>query len=458
LKVLLISEDTDIHEFIKRILKIKFPKLEVVSVLTVEESMTAAASDGPFAVFILDSDLKQVDPNALGLNLIEFTGERPIIFIGTESIFNDRITEGLFNSHELNDKAFKPFDREDFVKEIIQKMENGLAWILEQQREQSVEEINPDEYIPMKIKAFFLYQAFPYDVYIAITQKSYMKIINANTPYPHSLLTTYARKNIKFLHIKKDEQLQYLENETKKCLKQLKSIEAHDKDIYLALLRGITIMQQYMLALGVTASVHALVETISDCIVAHFKAVGKLSFILKNYPNFYEGVASKSLLTAFIAESLAWKIGWESNTTKKKLAICSLLQDITLSEDSLSKINSQSSEHFKGLSPEMQEAYNNHPISAADYSKQFTQYSDIDYIIESHHELPNRKGFPNRPAATKLTQICAVFNIAQYVAAAIDGEQITDNFLSKIHKSMSRDFNIGVFKEVMKVLKDNLHL
>ena len=102
------------------------------------------------------------------------------------------------------------------------------------------------------------------------------------------------------------------------------------------------------------------------------------------------------------------------------------------------------------------QAFFNHPNEAAKLSKQFSSYSDIDYIVESQHELPNRKGFPNRPSSSKLTQICAVFNTSQYVAAEIDGESPNNNHYAKIIKTMSKDFATGTFKETLNLLKNSL--
>ena len=132
------------------------------------------------------------------------------------------------------------------------------------------------------------------------------------------------------------------------------------------------------------------------------------------------------------------------------------MQDISLPDDNLTSINQVNSPKLKNFKEEDVNAFFNHPIQAASYAKQFSSYSDIDYIIESHHELPNRKGFPNRPSSSKLTQICAVFNIAQYVAGEIDGLAPDNQLYIKTIKSMAKDYGVGSFKEVHKHLKSIL--
>ena len=119
----------------------------------------------------------------------------------------------------------------------------------------------------------------------------------------------------------------------------------------------------------------------------------------------------------------------------------------------MSKINSENSSMLQNYSEEEQELFFNHPLTAAEYAKQFTSYPDIDYIVESHHELPNRKGFPTKPTSSKLTKVCAVFNVSQFIAAEIDGAEPSNAILSKAVKTMSRDFSNGNFREVLNIIK-----
>ena len=453
MKTLLVSDNKEDWEKIRKVLKVHYPKIELVCSINASDAITVASSDGPFGFFMIDCNMKEEDPNELGLNLIDFTGSRPIIFLGNEAIINDRVSQELFATNEFNEKIFKPLERDGFIDEFIAKINRSLSWVKEEEFEQSLEEVNPDDYIKMKIKAFYLYQTFPYDIFLAITSKTYIKIISADKPYTHSLLVTYAKKNVKFLHIKKDDQLKYLEAESLKCLKSLKSVTFTNKDIYLLQIRSITILHQYIIALGVTPTVLSLANALTDSINAVFDNKENILKVLVEFPYFYEGIASKSLLTAYLAAAVAKKLLWESETTKKKLSMCSILHDVTLPDEGMSKINSETSPLLKEYSAEQQRLFLQHPISAAEYAKQFISYPDIDYIIESHHELLSRKGFPNKPSTSKLTKVCAVFNIAQFVAAELDGTVVNPDALNKVIKTMSRDYNKGVFKEIMTLTK-----
>ncbi len=453
MKALLVSDNKDDWETIRNILKANYPKIELVCSINSSDAITVAGTDGPFGFFMLDCNMKEEDPNELGLSLVDFTGPRPIIFLGNEAMINDRISQELFATNEFNEKIHKPLDREDFLEEFKAKVNRSLSWAKEEEFEQSLEKVNPDDFIKMKLKAFYLYKTFPYDIFLAITSSTYIKIISADKPYTHSLLVTYAKKNIKFLHIKKDDQLKYLEGESLKCLKALRSISPTSGDIYLLQIRSMTVLHQYLIALGVTPTVLTLGNALADSVNTVFDEKTDLIQILAEYPYFYEGTASKSLLTAYICAAVAKKLSWESETVKKKLTICSILQDVSLPDEAMSKINSENSSMLQNYSEEEQELFFNHPLTAAEYAKQFTSYPDIDYIVESHHELPNRKGFPTKPTSSKLTKVCAVFNVSQFIAAEIDGAEPSNAILSKAVKTMSRDFSNGNFREVLNIIK-----
>lgn len=456
MKILFISENTDDWEVIQNITRYSYPQIELICADGPENAMSEAGTNGPFAIYILDYDLKEIDPDALGLNLIEFTGQRPILFLGTEQIFKDKISMKLFNSNEFNETIFRPFDRDEFSEEYTEKLKNALSWAKQEEFAENVIEINPDEYVRMKLRSFYLYNTFPYDIYLSVTGTCYIKLISSHKSYSHSTISKYARKNVKYLYIKKNEHLKYLEEEATKCYKALKEINLEHKDIYLVLLRTLTICHDYLNGLGYTPAILKVLEQVIDTMVAHCEKIRSLKKVLKNYPPYYQGVTSKSLLTGFITYFVSANMGWEASSTKKKLMMASLIQDLTLEDDFQGSIPNQTSHLFNELPKDLQENYLEHPINAGFIAKQFTTYPELDHLIENHHELPSRKGFPNKPSLSKFNPLNAVFNIAQHVATHIDGQKISSDLINKTLKSMSKDFSTGVFKETLKITQKTL--
>ena len=206
MKILLYSEQSEEAELVKNMITAFDSKTEVLLASNVEQAMNYASVDGPFALYILDFDT-QTDVNALGLNLVEMTGSRPLLFLGREAILKDLISDELFHSHEKNGKIFKPTSRNDFSDDLREFVGGALNWAKQEEYEEAIQEVDPKDFLPMKIRTFFLYESFPFDLYLSITTKSYIKIISAGKPYTHATLSKYAKKNVKHLYIKKDEQI-----------------------------------------------------------------------------------------------------------------------------------------------------------------------------------------------------------------------------------------------------------
>lgn len=451
MKLLLISENEDDWDVLRNITKFAFPNIEFICANGPEQAMSEASTNGPFALYLLDYDMKEIDANALGLNLIEFTGERPILFLGTEQVFNDRISMELFNSNQYNEPIFRPISRDDFSGEYQEKLKSALLWAKQEEFAENVIEINPDDYIKIKLKSFYLYNEFAYDIYMSVTSTCYIKLITKNKSYSHSTLSQYARKNVKYLYIKKDDHLKYLETEATKCYKALKEIKADHKDIYLVMLQTLTICLDYLNTLGYTDAIFKLLDQLTSKIIEHSDKTRSLKKILKKFPTYYQGIASKSLLTGFISYFLGTKVGWEAISTKRKVVIGSLIHELSLEDDFQSSIPYTFSPEFQLISDELQQNYHDHPGKAAGIAKQFTSYPELDHLIENHHELPSRKGFPHRPSLSKFTQLNAVFNISQFIATQIDGEEVNAALLNKVLKGMTKDFSTGVFKETLKI-------
>ena len=450
MKTLLISESKTDWELITRICRNLYSsKLEVICVDTKELALDKASSDGPFGFFMIDVGIKDFDPIDLTNALLDLTGDRPVLFVGTPVLINDRVPEPLLNANEFNEILTRPFDPPDLEEKV-----NGiLNWAKREEFESSIEEIDPEEFIPMKLKSFYLYKSFPYDIYLEVTVGKYIRILTAEKPYSLTTLTMYAKKNVKYLYIKKDDQIKYLQEESRKCMALLSQMPGSHKDLHVVILKSITVTHQYMLALGVNDTIKELIEATTDAIINLLEVRNNFSDALKACPPVYEGVASKSFMTALIAGLICDKLGYSSLTTKKKVFVASILMDFTLKDEILTKVNLVDSNILTNFSDEDQKEYIMHPIKASEFAAQFNAYSDLDSLIANHHELPNRAGFPYKPSHTSLTSLNAIFNISQFIAGELDGAKVDASRVKKLTKLLTREFSVGTFKEVLTAMK-----
>lgn len=456
MKALLISEDTEVSQHIEQVIKNNFKNVELISASNSEETMSVASSDGPFGFIFLDVDSKKMDSSEIAQDLLDFIGERPFIFFGSEGIIKSKISDELYNSTEYNSFLFKPLMRDDFLSEFKEIINKVKTWIKKEHEASASADNDPDDYVEMKLRSFYLYNSFKFDVHMKITPSSFMKLLEAEKDYSHSILSQYAKKGIKKLYLLKDDQMKFLESEANYCLRAMAApVSKEDlSQVYLIHLRSITVFHQILNAIGPTSLCSNLLDKLIESIIAQKKASYSFKDLLKNYPAGFGSVASKSLLTAFFALELAHAMEWDSDTTQIKLVAASALQDYSLPEEELTWITDKNDPRLVEYDSRVNAEFLAHPKKAADMAALFSKYSDIDFILSCHEEIPNREGFPNRPSLTSLTKVNAVFNIGQAIAARVDGSPIKAESLNNALKSMYKPFNFGVFKEPLKKMED----
>jgi len=456
LKVLIVSENQSDSQTLRKVVRNILSKSIIVTAVNKSQAIEIICNDGPFAFYIVDADIKTFKIEDVINSFIELSGSKPILYTGHQINFNAHITQELFEDSEYNQYIPKPFGEDTFRSDLEERINGIMEGVSSENRESSIEQIEPNDFIKMRLRGFYLFDQFPYDIYLEITPTRYLKLLPAHTKYGHSFLASYAKKNVKFLHVKKDDQLQYLEGEIGRFLEVFKTKKDLSSDPFTLLLRSITIMHQYLQAIGISPKAILLMDSIVECIINVQRKHQNIQSLLESYPFYYEGISSKSLLTAFISIYISKNLDWDSNTTKAKLIVSSVLQDYSLSDEAMSKITSLKDPYLKKVSKEALEEFKNHPIKSSLMAAQFTKYTDIDSIVVNHHEFPSRKGFPHQPVNGMLSRLNHVFNMSQYVASKIDGAKITDTPMQKIILGMKKDFNLGNAKDIYETMKKTI--
>lgn len=445
MKVLFITQKNEDMQDAQRLIEAQTADVEVITVWGKQQAIDAAMTDGPFAFYLLDVEVKTDSPKEIAQDLIDLGGDRPFLFLGSEMMIKDRISQDLYAQNQYNDSLILPLTPD----KISSQFGEILKWAKEEEYEQAIEEVTREDFIPMKIRYFFLFETFPYDIYLEVTATRFLKILSANSHYTLSQLHTFVKKGVKFLYVKKNDHLKYLEEEANFCLDNLFRANPKQEEFHMACLRSISILHQYIQNLGVAGPV----EKLTDLLVNSLHNLGEKRFTfasyIKDFPGHYRGVASKSLLTCYVARALGVKEGWDSKTSFDKLYFSAIFMDLTLQDDSLTSINNLNTPEIDILTEEELENYKQHPIQAGMIARYFIRYPDCDYLIENHHERPDRKGFPNGVGHIKLTTMSAILNIAQYIAADLDGQKITNDLIFKTLKGMKRSYSAGNFREPM---------
>ena len=453
MKVLYICDDKDEWNHIKSLFNRNFPRIELICVLSGDDAVEHLSYEGPFILIMIEASIRTDHPTELAKSLLPLTGEKPFIFIGAKVHINDRIEEKLYIRSEMNEIILRPIDPATFVNSI-QKCVN---WAKEEEFEKSIEEIDKEELLPMKIRSFYLFNKLPYDVFVELTATKYVKVITADKKYLHSEINAYAKKRVKHLFLRKNEYLKFLEDSIEAIMIQFSSTKLTPKLIIANQIRAALIIHQYVKSVGVTKEITTLVDKCISMTRGVLLEHKKFRSVMQFFPLKMTDLSEQAVMVMYLSESMLATLGWASETSRKKLGLASLLYDSMLDDDNLYKIRSLNDNDFDYLPEELQENFATHPTEAAKIAANFQGYPEADFIIAQHHEKPKSEGFPNKLSTNKLSAHSCIFILATTFISHLTEEMENNKVATlNIFRELKGQFNVGNFKEPLSALQKSI--
>lgn len=430
-----------------------FPKIKLVDVPDLEKLMDMLTNDGPFSFVVMIIDHKGLNVQDLYNTINETLGQRPFVYIGSPTSMRAYITPDMLKASDTNFMVETPLVPDEFKKAV----KSSLDWVKKEEFEESILEFTKEDLHKMRLRNFYLFEQLPYDVYLELTPTKFGKVITKNKPYSHQLIQNYSRKNIKFLYLRKDEHLKFLDTSIKNLLKIYEGKLTERKKYLLLHLKTVFFIHQFIKALSVSDEIVKLTNFFIDSVREMVKSSESLSDLLSSVTeNNNMTFAEHSLITAYLCESILYNMGWNADMSRDKLILAAVLQDIGLVNDEMIKIRSLNDPHFKMLSEEDQAEFKNHPSKAAQVSMLFSGFSDVDFILNEQHEHPTGDGFPKGLNSSGLTTISCIFILASNFASKMAQTGNKPESYKEILTAMKRIYNTGNFKDPLRALEKAL--
>lgn len=454
MKILIITQDQAKFGPLEKCLKEKFLDLSLMYSDSEKNIMELINSDGPFAFFMMDM-LFEGDKSQLPNDMMDLAEERPIIICGTDEEL-ESINKSLIIKNESNTVLRDLNDEE----KIYTAISSALKWSQKNHfdEEATLEAESDENFIAIKVRNLYLYESFPYNLYVKIGEAKYVMALEANTPINHSQVAKLIQRKIKFLHIEKDKHLKFLENSMEKATKFFEANREFNKKAILAHLRSAALIQDYLLNVGITIKITQFIDILLEHMIETLDTMFNFDLISEHFNFKFESVISKAVTTSYTSFYLIKELGWKSTTVRKKFLLAGIIQDTFIESDELAKLKSLSDPKIIDFTEEEIRAFPEHPGQIAELARQMTQFPDIDFLLEQHHELPTRDGFPNRPPPSEMQMAVCVFNLASNFARDIDGLEFCKENYQKWMKKNKKEFNVGNFKEPLTALAKCLKL
>jgi response regulator RpfG family c-di-GMP phosphodiesterase len=345
--------------------------------------------------------------------------------------------------HNLSDEDWK---------EVIRKVANILEVTSKKMMEQND---SLDEMFPILLDNLYNVEVeeSATDVYV-FEDDTFEVIIEAGEEFPLILLKSMKIEGVKYLYIKKNERLNFINQITNNILLKLGSENlTTDEKISIGQF-GFDTFKDILSMAGMTEQAIELaeksVENMSN-ILEEFDEIEELLKNLRANSNSYR--YQHSVLNAAISYDIVSKIEWGSKEQKDKICFISLFHDILLETDEQAKIASNRELKKSEITPKEKKLVEQHALKASLLIKSHPKAPyGADSIIMQHHGMLNGVGFP-KELNSALSPLAIVFMIA---------EDYTDQLLNVDAEFFKKDnviatlkerYNKGMFKKVVETLE-----
>jgi hypothetical protein len=301
------------------------------------------------------------------------------------------------------------------------------------------------------------------DVYMKIGDQKYVKVMNEGEKFgPDEFEKFFTQKKAKYLYLPRLPFLQLMTD----VIFEAGSLTADPGSLTVDSAADATnaifqSMQSLFEIDGFTPQVQQMTLVAVTIAVSTLKKNPKLSELLgkldKNRDSF---LSWHSTAVSLIACKLATALDWKSDSTFQKLALASMLHDLTLPRDELARYHDGCA---PGETPTDADRalIKSHPADAAALVNGMPDVpGEVAFIVQQHHENADGTGYPKGVGVKDISPIAALFVISHDLVSAMylepPGEFHMERYLFKCEseKRFTKGAFGQVFRGVMAKLKD----
>lgn len=363
------------------------PEVELFCARNGSDAIDILIHESPILLVIIDSRLQEEEQITIAEDIIEAAGQKPMIFLCEKTQVKDVLTSDFFNLYATNELLEKPYSTEN----LVEKIKKALDWGQENKSNETHKEAPQEEYVPVKLKSFYLYEKVAYDVYFKVYTDNYMLVITKNKRYPESTIVNLAKKRVKDLYLIRSEKIKFLTESIEKAITVLSTPDIEIDKLMTSQICGTFLIHEMINEIGVNESLVHLAELIintTKTVATQYKDFKSLS---RDIPITYGDLGEQAVYMLYLSHFITKSLGWESEMTQKKLGLSCLLHDCKLKYDDLSLIRHENDESLEEFNLHSLKIFKEHPKLAAQVSTEFTNFPDCSFIISEHHTLPEKR-------------------------------------------------------------------
>jgi HD-GYP domain-containing protein (c-di-GMP phosphodiesterase class II)/CheY-like chemotaxis protein len=441
MKILILEDEQELRSLLSEIIESSLPSVEIWTAESLAEARPLIETNLDFDLLAIDENL----PDGKGSDLMPWLKSRgtPFRYLLCSSSAKEEI------AHLAHEKIWGEIRKPDIVEPFLNALEKLRIELGSLGREQEASAL--EEYAPIRLATLLEIYTLPTDVFIRISNDKFVVVAKSGEVFGEDEFRKFSEKSVSSLYVKR-ESLFLVLNKLSASVQSILQAKKLDKTqaIDLANAYQETIQRSFQ-SLGVSHEVAKAVKEqlhLAVRLIQHSTELRKYLERLNVERNSY--INSHSVALSQLSGSLLSMMPWRSQQGTFKLAMASVLHDLTLKNQALAELNTlddlRAQEQL--FTERERRAFVDHPNQAAQLARQLEQMPpDVDTILLQHHERPNGQGFPHGISATRFNPLAAVFVIAHdLVRHMIDDKNFDPR---KFLLEDNQEYNFGAFRRVI---------
>ena len=312
------------------------------------------------------------------------------------------------------------------------------------------------EFCPIRTNLLIRVSPLKSDIYIRLSAEKYVKLFRTGDEFDQQDLERYYQtKGVEYMYLRRSETAEFIQKFRAELDQLLNKPDLKPAEALETAEISQEAIHELVQRVGFNEQVQELAKKNVQLTLKAIGAHPRLSDVVNRVINDGNYISQHSTLLAHVSCCVAKEMEWGSESTFSKLVFASYMHDISVNSPELARMNSIKDMEARRseFPPDEAKTYHLHPARSADVVRSFKEIpSDVDIIVQQHHERPNSSGFPRGLAHNYIAPLSALFIIAH---------ELTQGILSLRNKFSMEDFidekkpnyNQGNFKKVMAALE-----
>ena len=402
MKLLFACSDDNERQLYRIYLENTVQNADIVETLTSESAIEHLKNDS-FNVAIISDKMTGGTPGDVFNTIKEYTPGTIFILFGLSSPKDFYALDGYKSVNENNTSIRQPLSPKDFQDQVLRAVSPSRS---------SLERV--PAFQKVRLVHFYRFNKVLCNVYVQLSERKYVKVLNAFTAYRKEDLDKYNHQGIEYFYISNDDFEKFQASFTSYRYLDIDESALHPDEELNIMSCTHMVLHDLITKVGFSDNAVKLVEQNVKKVMKMISKYPDLSAMFTKQMKEKNYLYDHGYLVSIVCCNIFARLNWDTSENIFKLCTASVLHDLTIENPKLEMLEGVDDEKLLHFSKNEMDCYLNHPAHMANMlTKVGTISSEVIDIIKNHHETPQGDGFYNIHPS-RLSKMACTFIIAHH--------------------------------------------